>query len=175
MLPARSRRLAGLTRFCVWIFGLRCSRRRSCSRRWIGRCAWQWRSWCACQFGTLLEPRLIILWRVDHQRALHSRMAETAKLTANHFVSSRLNWLEPHRNERTGDCVRRDAHARQEEVVDYIFGRKLDDDRPIHRHMQLTKGHNVVFARRIIRIEAKRVRIAHEVQIAPAKLSIRAG
>ena len=102
-------------------------------------------------------------------------MTEPAKLTANHFVSSRLNWLEPHRNERTGDCVRRDAHARQEEVVDYIFGRKLDDDGPIHRHMQLAKGHNVVFAGRIVRIEAKRIRIAHEVDIAPAKLSIRAG
>ncbi len=102
-------------------------------------------------------------------------MAKTAKLTANHFVSSRLNWLEPHRNERTGDCVRRDAHARQEEVVDYIFGRKLDDDRAIHRHMQLAKGHNVVFASGIVRIEAKRIRIVHQVDIAPAKLSVGAG
>src|SRR6266481_2587410 len=156
MLPVRSRRLAGLTRFSVWIFRLWCSRWRYCSQRWIGGCAWWRRSLCPSQFGTLLEPRLIILWRVDHQRALHSGMAKTAKLTANHFVSSRLNWLEPHRNERTGDCVRGDAHARQEEVVDYIFGRKLDDYRPIHRHMQFAKGYNIVFTSRIVGIEAKR-------------------
>src|SRR4029077_6856862 len=154
MLPSRSRRLAGLTRFCVWIFRLRCSRWRYCSRRWIGRCAWLRRSLCASQFGALLEPRLIILWCVDHQRALHSRMAKTAKLTANHFVGPGLDWSEPHRNKRTGDCVRRDAHARQEEVVDYIFRRKFDDNGTIHRYMEFTERHNVIFPGGSVRIQA---------------------
>jgi len=48
-------------------------------------------------------------------------MAQAAKLAADHFVSPGLDWREPHRNARTGNGVRGDAHVRQEEIVDYIF------------------------------------------------------
>jgi hypothetical protein len=39
------------------------------------------------KFGALLEPCLVILRRIDHERPFHSVMAETAKLSANHFSS----------------------------------------------------------------------------------------
>ena len=41
--------------------------------------------------------------------------------------------------------------------MDYVLGRKFGNDRAIHRHVKFASRHNVVFAGRIIWIEAKRI------------------
>src|SRR6266480_4936 len=115
--PQRQRLTAGSWRRCwlSWFVLL--------LRRWIFR--FRRTSWRPAlrtrQLGAFFEPRLIILRCIDHQGAFHAVMAKTAKLGANYFVSAGLERREPHRNERTGDCVRRDAHVRQKEIVNHIL------------------------------------------------------
>ena len=41
--------------------------------------------------------------------------------------------------------------------------------------MQLTKGHNIVLARRIIWIEPERIGVGHQTDVAAAKLAVRPG
>jgi len=60
---------------------------------------------CSGKFGALLEPRLVILRRIDHERPFHSGMAETAKLSANHFVAPGFNRREPNWNKRAWDRI----------------------------------------------------------------------
>ena len=72
----------------------RCRRRRRLVLRCCG-CGWHGCSGdgegaalrATGKFGALLEPCLVILRRIDHERPFHSVMAETAKLSANHFSS----------------------------------------------------------------------------------------
>ena len=84
-------------------------------------------------------------------------MAKATKLAANHFVRAGLDWREPDRNERTGNCVTCDPHAWQKEIVDYVLGGKLGNHRAIHWHMKFASCHYVVFPGRIIRIKAQRI------------------
>jgi len=102
-------------------------------------------------------------------------MPETAKLTTNNFVGPGLNWLEPHWNKRPGDRVSRDAHMRQVEIVDYVLRGQFDNDRAIHRHVELAQHDNVILAGWIIGIDPERIRIRHQVNVALPKLAIRSG
>ena len=111
----------------------------------------------AGELGAFFQPRLVILRRIYDQCAFHSVMAKPAQLGANHFIGSCLNRREPDWNERTRNGIARDAHVRHEEIVDHIFRGKLCNHRPIHRHMEFAGRYDVVFASRIIWIDAERV------------------
>src|ERR1700758_3945610 len=47
------------------------------------------------EFSAFLQPGLVILRSIDHQRAFHSVMTETAQLGTNDFIRSGLNRREP--------------------------------------------------------------------------------
>src|SRR4029453_16492660 len=99
-------------------------------------------------------------------------MAQTSQLSANHFISPGLDWSEPQRDARTRNCIGSNPHARQEEIVDHIFRRKLNNNRAIHRYMKFAKRRDIVFTCGIVRIEAERIRVALKAGIAPSKLSV---
>ena len=61
------------------------------------------------------------------------------------------------------------------EIVDHVLRGKLDDDRPIDRHVQFSQRHDVVLRRGIAGIEAERIRVGHQTDIAPAELAVRPG
>ena len=102
-------------------------------------------------------------------------MAETAKLSANHFVAPGFNWRKPNWNKRAWDRIPPDAHSRQKVIVDYVLGGQFSDYRTIHWDMKFATGHDVVLTGGIIRIETQRICVAHKTDIAPAKLAIRSG
>ncbi len=113
----RSRFLRLLAR----VFRLWPARRRNCpGRRPDGRFTGRslrrrgWSCLCSGEFGAFLQPRLIILRCIDDQCAFHSVMAKSAQLAANHFIAPGLDWSEPNRNERTGNRVTGDSHARSQ-------------------------------------------------------------
>src|SRR5713101_3131040 len=110
----RGRRRGG---FIFWLGGWLFRRRRTAGRL-LTRCR---RVLRPRQFSALFQPCLIIFRRIDNERSFHSVMTESAKLTANHFVSAGLDRPKPQRNERAGNCVSRDAHVRQTKIVDHIF------------------------------------------------------
>jgi hypothetical protein len=82
-------------------------------------------------------------------------VTKAAELSTYHFIRAGFERFEPHRNERTGNCVRGNAHVRQIEIMDHIFGRQLDNYRPIDRYVQLSEHNQIVFAGGIVRIEAQ--------------------
>jgi hypothetical protein len=84
-------------------------------------------------------------------------MAETAKLSANHFVAPGFNWRKPNWNKRAWDRVAPDAHGRQKEIVDYVLGGQFCDYRTVHWDMKFATSHDVVFPSWIIRIETQRI------------------
>jgi len=99
-------------------------------------------------------------------------MTKPTELTANDFVSASLDRLEPHRNERTGNRVRGDAHVRQEKIVNHILRGKFDDDWAIDWHMQFAAGHDVVFAGGIVWVEPERIGVCDQTNLATAKLAV---
>ena len=105
------------------------------------------------KLGTFLQPRLIIFRRIDDERAFHRVMSEAAELTANDFIRAGLNRFEPHGNDLARDRVLRDAHVRKTKIVNHIFGRKLDDDGPIHRDVQLAQHNEIVLSGGIVGVE----------------------
>src|SRR5437764_9431212 len=102
-------------------------------------------------------------------------MTKAAELAANHLVGASLDRLEPQRNDLAGNGVLRDSHVRKSEIMDHVLGGELDDYRPVFRDMQFAQHEKVVLRRLIGRIEAKRVGIRDERNIATAKDAVRAG
>src|SRR5919204_6595269 len=88
-----------------WLFCFRCAGRRDRPRCWANR--WfagrtlrrRRRILLASQLRAFFQPLLVISRRIDDKSSLHSVVTETTKLAANHFVSTSLDRLEPHRNE----------------------------------------------------------------------------
>src|SRR5205823_13415113 len=91
-----------------WRFaGRTLHRRRSCGR-------------LRGHFSTFFQPGVVVLRCINDDTALHTVMPETTQLPAYHLIRAGLNWLKPHWNDRTGNCVLRDAHIWQTKIVNHI-------------------------------------------------------
>ncbi len=116
--------------------GSRCGTNRRFTRRPIRR---RWRRLGPGKFRPFLQPGLVFGRVVHHEHPFHAVMTEAAELAANHFEAAFLDRLEPHRNDLARNRVLRDPQGVDREIVDHVLRGKLDNNRPIDRHVQFLR------------------------------------